>query len=440
MAAQASSRHAASRPSTPSRTGSARGSTITSAPANTTSSGSTDEDSDARTPSSTHDDHFFDGSMDPFMCDPMWSWVAPEQDHAMDMGEMDGELSQWLSNAASASTVDAQNFADYDPSYPFPPAMIAEPEMTFDSKQCISNPGAYHSRHQNGSRSSIATTGSLGNGSPSSRLNTAIARLSQLNLRLCALHRTSSALSIALKARGGDSPIVDDEALKSVTGWLSHISGDVKSFLSAPDTHESMSFATTSVGSTLRDTFSASHHLLDILRDLHIDPSMVSSSFNATQQHPGMMPGYSQRNGMPDSHMAKMETDGSESALLHNTVVDQLVVSCHTLLLNIFVSVFNAILCDSDKWNPAAPLADIRPVLISQVCSYLIGRQNQAVDIYLSQAMPQPDTSMGQWADQQMQQTMTPGAATAAFRAELAHLREEIEKRQTILKQALRIS
>jgi hypothetical protein len=81
----------------------------------------------------------------------------------------------------------------------------------------------------------------------------------------------------------------------------------------------------------------------------------------------------------------------------------------------------------------AAALADIRLVLVVQLCSYLIERQRQAVEVYLS---PLPQSQQHDLFDFHQP---SPPASTAGSREGMTHLDMEIQQRLARVRQTLHI-
>ena len=71
-------------------------------------------------------------------------------------------------------------------------------------------------------------------------------------------------------------------------------------------------------------------------------------------------------------------------------IIRHRVMACEALLLEIYMAILNALQHDAfhgDSMNTTA-LGDIRLVLVVQLCSYLIERQQQAVDLCLAPQNP----------------------------------------------------
>lgn len=163
---------------------------------------------------------------------------------------------------------------------------------------------------------------------------------------------------------------------------------------------------TTTTGDTLHEAFSASHHLLEILRCLQVNvvngtSPLTSTVSTSTSTSTGgahldfwasITPQSAQSTSTSNENTSYFEQGKGPSSYARplsqysNTVVRHLVIACHTLLLNIYVAVLVALQYDADLWSSclpagnadadayvdAAALADIRLVLTVQLCSYLI--------------------------------------------------------------------
>ncbi|KAL8649676.1 MAG: hypothetical protein Q9226_005474 [Calogaya cf. arnoldii] len=289
-----------------------------------------------------------------------------------------------------------------------------------------------------------------------------IARLSQLSTRLYPLHQSSCNLADAAGSSGqsrdrGQNQLIDDAAFKSVAGWLVQVSANLDSS-SGNDAREAAGEKTTA-GDTLHDAFSASHHLLETLRCLqadsvHATSSSTSGDLKASSSSTGeasldawgnFTPPLSRSSSNDEDSSYSEKRKGSSSyarpsCQYSNTVVRHLVMACHTLLLNIYVAVLIALQHDADRWSSSdndahvdpAALADMRLVLAVQLCSYLIERQHQAVDSYLSPLSAPPNEGSGS------QQPSSPGS-TSAHREVMTDLRMEVQQRLGRLRQSLRI-
>ena len=131
--------------------------------------------------------------------------------------------------------------------------------------------------------------------------------------------------------------------------------------------------------SILRDTFSASQLLLEILHQLRF----------SSERHFQMDTTFP-RPDLPSPRGPETIADLSYRSPQSDLVVHHLVLACHSLLLNIFGSILVAL--QHDATSPfsegagrlAPPLADMRLVVLVQLSSYFIGRLQEGVSIYTS--------------------------------------------------------
>ncbi|KAK0668425.1 hypothetical protein QBC41DRAFT_393925 [Cercophora samala] len=309
-----------------------------------------------------------------------------------------------------------------------------------------------------------------------------IAQLSQLSTRLYPLHRSSISLVETAGSSGQRSPdigkhktqaLIDDTAFKAVAKWLVHgVSTNMGILFGAadhslhhnPNINPALQEPTT--GDTLNDAFAASHHLLEILRLLQANVTIGNSNDTdasaggptdfwrsitpqSTDSSNDGVVGYSEGGSKPAPTSAPSSSYGRPSSSEYSsTVVRHLVIACHTLLLNIYIALLIALQHDVDLrsssllaggatgGSEATALADMRLVLVVQLCSYLIKRQHQAVDMYLSF----PNT---------LQQTIEPSSpssntasacGSAGSNGEVrSDLEMEVQQRLSRLRQTLRI-
>ncbi|CAO1600136.1 hypothetical protein XANCAGTX0491_003839 [Xanthoria calcicola] len=391
-----------------------------------------------------------------------WPWLEPFNWNDMDVDGSEQDSNHWTSNAHN--TVDPHSDAGAAFLDAFPSLLGWANAGNSDGDGRPPSPIRLH-EHGHGLGSDLFETTSTSTiVTDKSGPDVGIARLSQLSTRLYPLHQSSCNLadvagsSGQTKDRGHahQNQLIDDAAFKSVAGWLVHVSANLDSS-SRNDPRDSLE--KTTAGDTLQNAFSASHHLLETLRGLQadsgpevsssalVDPNSASGSTGGTRLDPwGNFTPPLSRSGSNDedsSYGAKRKGSSSyarPSCQYSNTVVRHLVMACHTLLLNIYVAVLIALQHDADRWSsgdseadvdPAA-LADIRLVLSVQLCSYLIERQHQAVDSYLSPVSPPPHEGSGS------QQPNSPGSTTA-HREVMTDLRMEVQQRLERLRQSLRI-
>lgn len=301
-----------------------------------------------------------------------------------------------------------------------------------------------------------------------------ITQLSRLSTRLYPLYRSSCNLARIAETsyQPGDHnhshrrPLIDDTAFKSVTSWLAHVSTNMD-FLSRDDL-EIPSQEPTTMGETLHNAFSASHHLLQILRSLGVDiqsgfsystptvskstPILIESGEN--REFWATFTPQSLASGTSENSYFELSNGSSNyvrrPSQCYNTVVRHLVIACHTLLLNIHTTILIVLQHDADFRSPyltpknveydayidGTALGDIRLVVILRLCSYVINRQQQAVHLYLS---PQP--SLPYASENTPIFSHQPGldASSAANRETMSDLEIEVQQRLERLRQTLHI-
>ncbi|KAL7941949.1 hypothetical protein V8C42DRAFT_333147 [Trichoderma barbatum] len=325
-----------------------------------------------------------------------------------------------------------------------------------------------------------------------------IAQLSQLSMRLYPLHRTCCTLAETVESlmQSRDfsqnqilsSLLVDDATFKLVAQWLVQVSADSSSLLLQPEASKIQTptpgAGSITLGNTLLDAFSASCHLLEIMQCLQVDSGLWANGA-APLPTPTSMPGSldgntayldqaacSSSNGLTLSSSLSSSFSSSPPSFSRtpnqcqysNTVMRHLVIACHTLLLNIFVVVFTALQLDGDlrsssrasvtpnsnggvdpEPRPDAGLADIRLVMIVQLCSYLTERQCRAVQSYLSPLSQSSSQQPSQVSSQQLLDTPQHQAAslpasmptTHTTSAEVIELEMEVRYRIVRLRQTL---
>ena len=267
----------------------------------------------------------------------------------------------------------------------------------------------------------LGQSGSISQGFEKSSSSTAIEKLSQLNISLtqllhssCLLAETAGLLGCNDSPESGSNgsqtrrgPLIDDASFQSVTMWLVHISGHRSLPVPVLDRREHgirRGSNATSTGETLHGAFSAAHDLLEILRNLQGEGEEARSLYNTHAQMELSTTGIITTQPPSDSNESSssyFSPENPASRQYSDTAARHLVVVCHSLLLNIYISVFIALRHDVDLWNPdhlpanrtedthaaetaLEALADIRPVMVVQLCSYLIERQHQAVSAYMA--------------------------------------------------------
>ncbi|KAL8974634.1 MAG: hypothetical protein Q9197_001122 [Variospora fuerteventurae] len=406
--------------------------------------------------------------MDTFSSSTTWPWLDPMNWNHMQIDGSQQDSSHWASTShpmvVDPHTHPSPSFLD-----PFPNLLNWVSPTTSEADGCVrggpSSPNrpqdhghalgsdvfdnsSNRSNRSSSSSSSNSSSSSISSSSNSSIIannigpQAGIARLSQLSTRLYPLHRSS--LTLAETAGSSNQPghrketsprpLLDDAAFKSVADWLVHVPANMN--LASGTGRRKHALKATTTGDTLHDAFSASHQLLEILRGLQADG------------------------------ITSLSTPSISASTSSNTVIRHLVHACHTLLLDIYVAFLIALQDDAERWSlssssscrpagaagtavidaaAAAALADIPLVLTVQLCSYLIERQHQAVDRFLSsQQQQQNESSRGSGPGSGSRQPSPPAAAAAAAaattnRGVMSDLEMEVQQRLGRLRQTLRI-
>lgn len=286
-----------------------------------------------------------------------WPWIGSGAwDEASSDMTWDGldfsrsDVDELLTNA-NAFASDASGAGELNTFSPVqPPSVPSSPNFR---TLHFGKPGpGSHERHDARSGNNIqksvgaGSINSLSDQSPS----VVIAQLSQLSVELSALRASSHTLAQASDfsfGRGsheGHSPLIDSAAFDSVVAWLppekspapldprcsSQISADIPNFMP----NSTCLMGTLNGPGILRDVFSASHRLMEIIQNLQADD-----------------------------------------------ITRHLIRACEALLLETYAAVLTALQHEAYPGDTvsATALGNVRLVLVVQLCSYLIERQHQAV-------------------------------------------------------------
>ena len=211
-----------------------------------------------------------------------------------------------------------------------------------------------------------------------------IAELAQLSVHLSPLRRLSYSLAGISESsyhqnQALQKPLIDDAAFESVAGWLAHGHGSAHhttNMLSSPvaDCHNPPfsplpALETKTTSAMLYHTFSASRHLLEILRDLQANvgvsgTSILSNPTLSTTPSTSASSSDAPYFGLPkSSSSAYTRTPGGSSSKNSSNIIRHLTIACHTILLNTYAAVLAVLERDADprahRDNTAA-LGDIR--------------------------------------------------------------------------------
>ena len=293
-----------------------------------------------------------------------------------------------------------------------------------------------------------------------------IAQLSQLSARLSSLRYLSYTLAKAAESslcrlpNGRQIPLIDAAAFESVAAWLAHDHGSANM-----DAHPSVHAPAESQGpypspapetkprgghGILHDVFSASHRLLETLR--HLQVKNIVEPFNSSTTTSASTPPAAP-SGQSSVYLRLIKgpwssapSSGSQQHC-NNTmqIIRHLVMACEALLLEIYMAVLIALQHDAyhgASMNTTA-LGDVRLVLVVQLCSYLIERQHQAVDLCLAPLSPLSPLSVSGTFPQNLdlsgpQQPVPPGPVlNTADRDVLSDLKNQVQQRLAHLRQTL---
>ncbi|KAJ5171276.1 uncharacterized protein N7500_004059 [Penicillium coprophilum] len=244
-----------------------------------------------------------------------------------------------------------------------------------------------------------------------------IGQLSQLSIRLSRLCRSAEELASPSRSSiqpGHEvvcistKPLIDAIAFDSVASWLAHGSTGFSSFESTQcsNAQPTQQPDIKTPGGVLYYLFSASHFMLEILRDL---PPNIGA--------------------MPTTTMPSLvEFNSFDSVICH------LSIGCYSSLMNIYISVLDILEHDAtlSSQTDRGALGDIQLVSIVQICSYLTERQNQAIDLYLSTKSSKPGSP---WQNSPSTETLQ--SSDTAIREEMTCLKLEVQQRLSRLQQIL---
>ena len=212
---------------------------------------------------------------------------------------------------------------------------------------------------------------SFGGGSDNNDgLDVVIAELAHLSVHLSPLRRSSYSLAGTLESsyhqnQARQKPLIDDATFESVAGWLAHGHGsahNTTNMSSSPAANgHNPPFSplpapeTKTTSAMLYHTFSASRHLLEILRYLQPNGGVSGTS---TLSKPTRSTTPSTSASSSDALYFKLPKSSACNNIIHHQVI-----ACHMILLNIYVAVLAVLERDTDPRahrDNAAPLGDIR--------------------------------------------------------------------------------
>lgn len=219
-------------------------------------------------------------------------------------------------------------------------------------------PGNFERQHDGNGNSMHKSAGADSTSNfPDKSPSIVIGQLSQLSVQLSNLRASSHTLAQATNfsfGRGsneGQSPLIDSAAFESVVAWLppkeNPATLDLRRSRNVSANGPNLWPSSTSQMDTrngpdiLRDVFSASHRLMEIVQNLQADD-----------------------------------------------ITRHLIMACEALLLEMYAAILTALQHEAypGDTGSATALGNVRLVLVVQLCAYLIERQHQAVGQCLIQA------------------------------------------------------
>ncbi|ORY18400.1 hypothetical protein BCR34DRAFT_554153 [Clohesyomyces aquaticus] len=216
--------------------------------------------------------------------------------------------------------------------------------------------------------------------------SSALAQLTQLSLRLHSLHSSSQALAENVSSPStpfptGDAnfktrqvPAVDKVVFQTLITRLLQDTGDESPRSGSGS--GSGSPQPSSLGGILQEALCATRQLLDTIAISRQQQRNTTSNSPLTP--------------VPTPTSSESSKTGSQQS---SPVIRLLITSCHGMLVSIYTAIFTVLQRDVDWLSPArcgelglenGPLSDMRLVVIVQLCAYLVYRQQQAVDSYVS--------------------------------------------------------
>ncbi|KAL5113213.1 hypothetical protein ACEQ8H_008920 [Pleosporales sp. CAS-2024a] len=322
-------------------------------------------------------------SMDPWMMPFTWNDThgATESSHlgAMGMNATSATLVSYPANALPRS-------------YPGSLSSLQRPLTSEDH----SNHGFMHSGLDSMQRglqdSKHRLRKSESDATSSVKMPVTVGQLAQLTMRLSSLrHKSSNLVGTAGASSGGGtersrSSLVDDAAFESVVAWLARdeLAGGNAEHIAAE------AIATTASSSTqgiLHETFSASHVLLEILGKLEDEQAdRHTDMMLGAMLTPSPTAGHGYFDIAPNLNAGVLSTtdgDGMTAQARSHTSIRHLVMVCNTLMLEVYLLILVALQHDAYLGVHANKIMkSVRMVLLVQLCSHLVDRQCQALQVY----------------------------------------------------------
>lgn len=281
-----------------------------------------------------------------------------------------------------------------------------------------------------------------------------ISQLLQLGMRLSVLYDSCSRLANSTQpfsdplSGSKRARLVQNIGFDSVAVWLAQGHSSMDTNMQAPPHVQSESWSSlhthdhasseqeTQVPmqgqSILQEVFSASHDFLEIFRHLNADrtqeqrePTSAAPKAHRLDTHSAGTWGH---NGVsiPD---VSMQSGSSEGQIHDRKVVRYLGMACDMMLLRIHLAVLIALRYDArlHSQSTGSVLGDARVILVVQLCSLLIERQCQAVDMFNIEESPTPTPLSSTYPEQPLLTDRQPAIdLRTQVQAMLAGLRQSL--------------
>lgn len=289
---------------------------------------------------------------------------------------------------------------------------------------------------------SLNNSTECGDSNESDDSDVTITQLTQLNMHLSRLRRLASDLNASSETLSQPTrqnqaqltPLIDDATFESVAAWVAH--GSAKTHGQNSRSAPAPELRTT--GSVLFHLFSASNHVLEIIRHLQSRDGLNTLTSSMTARYTHSTVGSTGTPNVTSRARTNSSASSYSRAPYFNNVIRHLLIACHTALMNIYISVLAALEYDANLsgYFGAAAVGNIRLVSIVMLCSYLTERHNQAICSYISHRSTPPLTSCQYPAGSSTHQA-TQGFPDDIIGDDLRELRTEIQQRLARVQQIL---
>ncbi|KAH8660586.1 hypothetical protein BX600DRAFT_514177 [Xylariales sp. PMI_506] len=296
-----------------------------------------------------------------------------------------------------------------------------------------------------------------------------IAELAQLSVRISSLRGFVQHGADPSNSTGGHqnrhhpihswndgTSLIDDASFECITAWLARVSvrANLANAPPLPPVHDAQMS-----GSLLPQVFAASRDLLEILHFMQVNAgngSNMSTSnsslstlssigremqskcvFSQAPSQPSSPPSSSSSSPPPSMQLHGF-TPNQGPVASHDSIIRHLLISCHTSLLSVYALVLDMLERAAAVSEAAGPLGDLRLVTVAQLCSYLLHRKYDSIDLYLaSWNNGCSETLVDKSNIYQPRRPSQPPLDSAA--QEMHGLRAELEQRLVRLQRRLRL-